>query len=221
MITTTVTWADLKNAHNTELEELRDAYEEIVDLATDRYGEDAMDRHLSADPDLLSEDERDLYVYQQQAAQYDQAAKSIQQRRAILETLQEEYGDGEFEIKMLTGEETMDIETQLRMDAQQQGVDVSVIQAKRNGLTVDRATVDAPEGIPRDSEGEPKPSDAPNALTLSLWEQIEKFNNAGTPDFRAEGFGDHDPVASPTHAQSATPTASSGQSSHSDRTESE
>lgn len=206
-ITTTVTWADLRNAHAAELDDLRDAYEEIREQATKEYDADALDRTLPDDPALLDDDDKALYVYQQQLAQYEQAAESIQKRTAMLERLEDEYGSSDFEIKMLTGNETMEIETELRMLAQQKDTSLDVVQIKRNALSVDKATVDAPEDLPRE-KGSPTPSQAPNALTLSLWEQVEQFNNAGTLDFRAEGFGDTAPTPTPITDTSATPTTS-------------
>lgn len=206
MITTTVSWDDLIHAYDDELADLRDAYDEIEALATDEYGEDALERPATEDT---------LQVYQTQAAQYDEAAKSIQKRQNVLERLRDEYGEGEFEIKMLSGEETMQIETELRRLAQSQDVSVDVVQVKRNALTVDMATVDAPEGVPSDEDG-PTPSQAPNALTLSLWEHIEAFNNAGETGFTAGGFGSGDRATSPTVVQSATPTNASEPSKSSD-----
>jgi hypothetical protein len=213
MITTEVTWADLRSAYDDELADLRDAYDELTEQAREEYGEDWQDRPMPRNPDALGDDERDLWVYQQQAAQYDQAAQSIQKRQHMLDRLADEYGDGDFEIKMLTGEETMQIETELRTLAQERGIDVSVIQVRRNALTVDKATVDAPEGVPRE-DGSPVPSECPNALTLALWDQVEAFNNAGETGFRAAGFGDHSPPDQ-TPGSSATPTASATSSTDS------
>lgn len=207
-ITTTVTWQDLQTAHDDELADLRDAYDELREKARAEYGDDALTQDLPTDPDNLSDDERALYVYQQKVNQYDSAAQSIQKRQHILGQLADEYGDGAFELKMLTGTEMMDVEAELRMEAQQRDVSVDVIQVKRNALTVDAATVDAPEGIPRE-DGSPVPSACPNALTLALWEQVERFNSAGATDFRPVGFGEDSPAPTPTGAKSATPTASS------------
>jgi hypothetical protein len=218
-ITTDVTWADLRSAHDDELDELRDAYEEIQALATDEYGDDALQRPLPNDPDALDDDRRDLWVYQQQTQQYDEAAKSIQKRQHMLGRLADEYGDGAFTIQMLSGEQAMDIETELRMYAQSNDdLPMAAVELRRNALTVDAATVDAPEGVPRDGDGSPVPSECPNALTLALWEQVEAFNNAGETGFRAEGFGNDDRPA-PTAAASATPTPASVPSEPSDATD--
>jgi len=205
-ITTEVTWQDLIGAYDDELDELRDAYDELDDLAREEYGEDWRDRPLPDDPQALPEDDEDLWVYQQQAAQYDSAKQSIEKRQHLLGRLREEYGDGDFEIQMLSGSETMDIETELRMLANKRDVSVDAIQVRRNALTVDAATVDAPEGVPRE-DGSPVPSEAPNALTLALWEQVESYNNAGEIDFRAGGFGETD-RPDPTGESSAPPTDS-------------
>lgn len=203
-ITSTVTWADLTAAYDHELDDLREAYDELCTQAEYEYGEGWQSQPAT---------EETLQVYQQQAQQYDEAAKSIQKRQHLLGQLPEEYGDGDFELKMLTGEETMQVETELRMLAQQEDVSVDVVQVRRNALTVDAATVDAPEGVPRE-DGSPVPSECPNALTLALWEQVESLNNAGETGFRAEGFGDSpvpttaDTSAAPTpSAASSTPSA--------------
>lgn len=188
-ITATVTWQDLITGYDDELSDLRDAYTEITSLATEEYGDDWQDTPVPSDPGDVPDEKMELWTYQQQAQQYEQAAKSIQQRQHLLDTLSERFGDGEFEIKMLSGSETMDVEADLRMMAQQRDVDMDVIQIRRNALTVDAATVDAPEGVPRDDAGSPTPSECPNALTLALWERVQAFNNAGETDFQAAGFG--------------------------------
>jgi len=196
-ISTTVTWADLTAAYDTELDELQDAYDELCTQAEHEYGEGWQSQPAT--------DEK-LQVYQQQAQQYDGAAKSIQKRQHLLDLLSAEYGVGDFELKMLTGEETMQVETELRMLAQQEDVSVDVIQVRRNALTVDAATVDAPEGVPRE-DGSPVPSECPNALTLALWEQVESLNNAGETGFRAEGFGDSTGLSTVDTSAAPTPSA--------------
>jgi len=199
-ITQTVSWANLTAAYDTELNDLRDAYDELIDQAREKYGEGWQSQPAT---------DETLQVYQQQAQQYDEAAKSIQKRQHLLGQLSEEYGDGDFELKMLTGEETMQVETELRMLAQQEDVSVDVIQVRRNALTVDAATVDAPEGVPRDDEDSPVPSECPNALTLALWEQVESLNNAGETGFRAEGFGDTTGLSTADTSAAPTPSAAS------------
>jgi len=199
-ITTTVTWKDLQSSIQSELDDLRDAYDELTELAEDEYGEDWQSRPT---------DDSTLGVYQEQAEQYEQAAESMQKRQHLLTQLRDEYGDGDFEVAMLSGEETMEIETQLRMLAQSEDTSMDVIQVRRNALTVDAATVDAPEGVPRDN-GSPVPSECPNALTLALWEQVEAYNNSGETDFQPEGFGEQQapsPAAS-SEAPSGSETSS-------------
>lgn len=207
-ITTDITWTDLQAELDAELAELREAYEELRALAIEDYDETALDRRLPQDLDLIDEADRDLFVYQQQLEQYDEAAKTIQKRQHLFEDLAETYGEEPFEIKMLTGEETVDIETELRMLAAQRDVSVGRIQIRRNALTVDAATVDAPAGVPRDDDGSPTPSECPNALVLQLWEQIQRFNQSGSVDFRAEGFGAATQDPSPLSVPSATPSVS-------------
>jgi hypothetical protein len=207
-ITTIVNWPDLKAAYEDELNDLQNAYDELVEHARAEYGDSWQ---------IKAATDETLQIYQQQAQQYDEAAKSIQKRQHLLGQLKEKYGDGEFELKMLSGEETMQVETELRMLAQQKDISVDVIQVRRNALTVDAATVDAPSGVPRDDDGSPVPSECPNALTLALWEQVESLNNAGETGFRAEGFGDTTGLS--RSDTSAIPTASPGSSTRSAPTE--
>jgi hypothetical protein len=205
-ITTQITWSELISQYDDELDDLQDAYDELTEQARDEYGADWQDTPLPDDPEAVADDKQRLWVYQQQTERLDESAKSIQQRRHNLERLKDEYGDGDFEIKMLTGAETMDIETELRMLAQKQDMDVEDVQIRRNDLTVNKATVDAPDGIPREDDS-PTPSECPHALTLALWEQIQTFNNAGDTDFTAAGLGGDSPT-DPTDASSAPPTPS-------------
>lgn len=214
-ITTTVTWADLIDAQRDELDDLRDAYEEVTELAREEHGDDALDRPLPADTDAVDDDAQELAVLQQQAAMYDQAAVVIQRRINLLETLQGKLGAGDFEVKMLSGEEAMSLEVDLRTDAAD--TDAQTLQLMRNQRTVDAAVVDAPADLPRDDGGSPKPSDAPNALVNSLFDQVQRFNAAGSPDFRAAGFGGPGPAAA--SESSATPTDSAIPSGRSDPTD--
>jgi len=207
-ITTTVSWTDLELAYDDELEGLRDGYDELVEHAESEYGDDWQTTPTGDDT---------LHRIRQEAARYNEAAKSIQKRQHLLGQLKDEYGDGGFELKMLSGEETMQVETELRMLAHQDDVSVDVIQVRRNALTVDAATVDAPSGVPRDDDGSPVPSECPNALTLALWEQVESLNNAGETGFQAGGFGDT--TALLRGATSGTPTGSPGSSTRSAPTE--
>lgn len=209
-ISTPVSWTDLTAAYDAELDDLRDAYDELIEQAREEFGDDWQSQPAT---------DETLQVYQQQAQQYDEAAKSIQKRQHLLEQLKEEYGNGSFALKMLTGKETMEVETELRMLAQQKDVSVDVMQARRNALTVDAATVDAPKGVPRDDDGSPVPSECPNALTLALWEQVESLNNAGETGFRAEGFGDKLEPTSVDTSAGRTPSAESSTRSALDESE--
>jgi len=173
-----------------ELADYEDAYNEVVEYARDEYG----------DKSEWPEEVR------QQAAVFDEAGKAIQKRKHVLGRLEEEYGSDPFVIKMLSGKETMDVETQLRMDAQDREVSMDALQVHRNGMVVDAATVEAPEGVPTDDDGSPKPSARPNALTLALFERVERYNNSGSVDFRPEGFGETE--LSPESGTSETPSAS-------------
>lgn len=207
MITTTVTWADLKDSPREERADLEDAREELVEQAREDYGEGALSETLPQDPDDVADDRRKLWVYQQQLQQFEQAKQSIENRLNFLDLMADEYPEGEFELKMLTGNETMEVETELKMLAQQKDVSLDTIYHRRNVLVADKATVDAPEDFPTDADGSPKPSDAPNNCVLSLWEQINHLNNAGQVDFRPEGFGDYG-MGQPTAGTSASPTPS-------------
>jgi len=209
-ITTTVTWADLRQALTTERADLRDAYDELRAQATDEYGDDALDQTLPDDPDAVDPERKDLWVYQSQIKRYQQAAQTIDQRLNLLDRLQSEYGDGDFEIKLLSGSETMDIETELRMEANQQNVSLDALAVQRNARTVDAATVDAPEGVPTDDDGSPTPSECPNGLTLALYQQINDLNSAGETGFTAAGFGDGDTDQSPL-ADTSDPLPGAGE----------
>jgi len=206
MITTTVTWADLRADITSELDDLRDAYHELRDRATGEYGDDALDKPLPDDPEAVADENRRLWAYQQQVDQLNQAKESIDQRLNVLDTLEAEFGSGDFEVTMLSGQDTMDLETRLRTKAASEGVDVDTIQHLRELWVVDSATVSAPEGVPHE-DGDPKPSACPNALVTSLYEQINRLNNAGTVDFTSGGFGSPDDTAS-TADTSAAPTDS-------------
>lgn len=225
-ITTTVTWDDLITQNDDELDDAREAYDEVRDLAEDEYGDGALDRPLPNDLDAVPEDMTELFVYQLQAAQYEEVAKSCQARTNVLRKLREEYGEGDFEIKMLTGQEAIDIETELRVEVQNDdagGESDSVgreklTQSRRNMLTTDAATVAAPEGVPRE-DGSPVPSECPNPLPLSLWQHAQRYNNAGDTDFRPAGLGSDTPLGSGTSESSATPTTSGGATTPSSSTD--
>jgi len=206
-ITTTVTWADLREAQERELSDLRDAYDELETLAQEEYGDGALSHPVPND--LGDIDDADLLqraAIQQQIALLNQSRETIEKRVNLLGVLEAELGDGPFEIKMLSGQEAMNVEVDLRTDANARDFDRQTLQIVRNQRTVDAAVVDAPDGVPRDDEGSPVPSETPNALVNSLFEQVQRFNSAGQTDFRAEGFGS--PATSAPSVSSATPTPS-------------
>lgn len=187
-ITQTITFSDLITAHQGELDDLRDAYQDVQARASEEFGEDALDRPI---PQNISEDAQDeLRGLQQEATVYNESAKSIQQRVNALKRLEGEYGDGDFEIRMLSGSELMDIERALRTEPRFRDVPRDAVQGDRKAMVGDVATVEAPEGVPRDDDGSPTPSECPNPLTLSLYEQVELLNNGGGVDFRPPGFDD-------------------------------
>lgn len=189
-LSTTVTFDDLIQSHRDELDDLRDAYDDAVAMIEDEFGADALDQPLHDEPD--DDELQRLAGLRVTAVAYEESGKQIQRRINALETLREEYDPGAFEIKMLSGEALMDIETQLKLEAKRHDTDADEIQHVRKQLVVDAATVSAPGGVPTGDDGSPTPSDAPNPLTFALYEQVERLNNAGATDFRAPGFGDQD-----------------------------
>jgi len=179
-ITTTVTWDTLLHANDSELEEYREAYRELEEIAREEH---------DADLDTPTADDH-LQAIQRQAARYEQAVQELQRHKNALETLRDELGDGDFEIKMLSGQEALEVSKEIQTDAYQNDTPPSVIETERNQLVADTATVDAPEGVPREDEGSPVPSELPNVLATALFEQVQRFNTAADVDFRAEGCGD-------------------------------
>lgn len=196
-ITTDVTFADLRAQYDDELDDLRKAHNELIDHALEEYGHDEGHEW----PESI----------RAAVEAYDEAGKSIQRRQHVLDRLREEYGEGAFTITMLSGAELMDVETELRMEANKRGVQPSTLQALRQQLTVDAATTGAPEGVPRDDDGSPVPSECPNPLTLALYDQVEALNTAGETGFRAPGFGEETTGAA--SASSGRPTSSGTPSS--------
>ena len=193
-ITTTVTWETLISAHDDELQEYREAYQDLREVAQEEHGA-ALD-----DPT----DNDHLQAIQQQAARYEQAVQELQRFQHALGALREQLGDGDFEIKMLSGQETLEIAKEVQMEARESDTPPSVIETKRNQLVADMATVDAPDGVPTDDDGSPVPSELPNVLATALFEQVQRFNTAADVDFRAEGCGDAAPQG--PSAPSPTPT---------------
>lgn len=186
--TATVTIQDLIASYQQELDDLRDAYEETQDHIQDEYGDDALDQPPEGGDDEGDPDK--LEALQQQCMVMNEQAKLLQSRIHALESLRDDHGPAEFSLKMLSGSELMDIETELRMQAQSAGVDPSVLQSTRQRLAVDAAVVEAPDWVPRDSDGSPEPSGCVNPLTMALYEHVENLNNSGAVDFRAPGFDD-------------------------------
>jgi len=204
-LTTTVTWEDLIGSYDSELDEYTDAYRDLVTLLDEEY---------DADVDTPTDDDT-VTAIQQQAKRYDEGVKEVQKRQHVLERLADTYGGGDFEIKMLSGSETMAVEREVRA-ALDDDTPQGVVQTQRNQLTVDTATVDAPSGVPTDDAGSPQPSEAPTALVLALWEHVERFNNAGATDFQAGGVSDEPTTplsgsaSAPSAAPSTSPTVSDG-----------
>jgi len=188
--TTDLTFGDLKAQYDDDLETLREAYEDVTEHGRAEYG----DREEWPDE------------VRGRAEALNESAKQIQNRQHAVETLAADYGDGPFRVKVLSGAELMDVELDLRAEAQARDVDAEAIQGYRKRLLVDAATVDAPAEVPTDDDGTPAPSELPNPITLALYDCVERLNNTGATDFRAPGFespGDSDPDAT-----SATPSVS-------------
>lgn len=210
-ITTTVTFEDLIAQCDDELDDLRDAYDDVDAMIREEFGDSAtMLRDTDdADADVLAGliQTRELI---------NATAKKAERRRNALETLADEFDGGAFELKMLTGSEVMGVETELRMEAERRDVEVTELSSKRKQLVADAATVDAPAGFPTDDES-PTPSDAPNPIYMALYEAAENLTTAGSADFRARGFGDREGID-----LSATPagslTSSSGPAPDADAT---
>lgn len=203
-ITTTITWTNLKNQYSNQLTNLEEAHQELQDQIQSEFGDDALTRQVPQPgefADALTDENADLErlaVYKQLASQYESAKAKLDSHRALLDRLEGEYGDGEFEVKMLSGREVMDLETELRMEANQEDdVDAQVLEMWRNADTVDAAVVDAPEGIPRDGDDSPVPSECPEGLVDALYNQVQKFNSAGDTGFTPQGFDADLGVADP------------------------
>jgi len=196
-LTETVTFDDLIAQHERERSDLRDAYDDLVEFARDEYGDEEAEW-----PDSV----------RQTAAAYDATGQSIEQRVAVLERLRDHDAiDGDtFEIRMLSGRETMRIDTHLKRRARREDVDRDVISHERNAELVDAAVVTQPDAFPTDAEGDPRPSDLPEAVVMSLVEAVNTYNKSGSVDFRASGFADrHDWVGGSGSSATPTPSATS------------
>lgn len=199
-ITTTVSWDTLIHAHDDDLEQYREAYQDLETHAHEEY-DAALDAPATDD---------DLRAIQQQAARYEQAVEELQRHQHALKSLRDNLGDGDFEIKMLSGQEALEIAKEVQMEARQNDTPPSVVETQRNQLVADAATVAAPEGVPTDDEGSPVPSQLPNVLATALFEQVQRYNTAADVDFRAAGCGDAEsPVPSAASARPNTPALSS------------
>jgi len=207
-LTETVTFDDLIAQHERERSDLRDAYDDLVEFARDEYGDEEAEW-----PDSV----------RQTAAAYDATGQSIEQRVAVLERLRDHDAiDGDtFEIRMLSGRETMRIDTHLKRRARREDVDRDVISHERNAEVVDAAVVSHPDGllsaedVPDGEDRDPAVSDAPEPLVMSLVEAVNRYSQAGDVDFQASGFADrHDWVGG--SGSSATPTPSETSSTDSD-----
>lgn len=174
-ITTTVTFSDILSYHQAELDDYRDAHDELTEYARDEYG----DHRAEWGEDITS-----LLLL------VTESAKTVEQRINFIERVQDEYDGSEFTIKMLSGRELSEIESELRMTAQKRDTDIQQLSSERKMETLDRAITSAPEGFPSDDDGNPEASNAPNALALSLHEQVQLLNQSGETGFRAAGFGD-------------------------------
>lgn len=206
-ITTTVSWDDLKAAQRADLEDIDESYQELTALAHDKYGDDALQIPTPDDLESIDDDETlRLAAIQRQAMMYDRSRQSLEKRINVLEFLADELGDDPFELKMLSGQEVMTVETKLRADSKSNDWDSQTLQFIRNQRTVDAAVVDGPEDIPSEDGTLDISGSCPNALVDSLYEQVERFNSAGESDFRPEGFGNH--IGSGPSASSGTPTPS-------------
>jgi hypothetical protein len=104
----------------------------------------------------------------------------------------------------------MRIDTHLKRRAQREDVDMDVISHERNAELVDAAVVSQPDAFPTDDDGDPRPSDLPEAVVMSLVEAVNTYNKSGSVDFRASGFADrHDWVGGSGSSATPTPSATS------------
>lgn len=189
-LTTTVTFGDMVAHYLDERDEYQDAYDDLVAYGEEEYGDNRAEW-----PDELTVS---LYTISE-------GVKTIENRIHALRRFADEYETNAFEVKMLSGRELSDIETELRMTAQAKDVEVDHLQAEKKMAVVDAAVMDAPEETPHE-DGDPKPSEEPNALATSLFEQVQLLNQSGDTDFRPEGFGEE--LVGALQGVSANPDAS-------------
>jgi hypothetical protein len=205
--TTTVTFQDLIAQYDPELSDLQDAYDELTETI-----DDAVDDMEPEDDDAGQQ----IMALRQLAQGYQQTMQTIEARQTFLEGIREEWGDDTFEVQLLTGSDTMKVEKELRMVAQDDWVDQQFLQRKRQRLVTDAAVVDAPAAVPRE-DGDPQPSECPNQVVEALAEAVNAYQTGGSPDFRPQGYGD--PQESVADAMSALPNSAGSQSSPSPPTD--
>jgi len=205
--TTTLTVDDLITQYDPELSDLQDAYDELTETIDDAVND--------MDPGD-EETGQQLATLRQLAQGYQQTMQTIEARQTFLEGIRDEWDGDTFEVQLLTGSDTMQIEKELRMVAQDDWVDQQYLQRKRQRLVTDAAVVDAPDEVPRE-DGDPQPSECPNQVVEALAEAVNAYQTGGSPDFRPQGYGD--PQNSPADAMSALPTSAGNQSSPSPPTD--
>lgn len=175
-VTETVTLTGIVDGYREDLRSLESTYIEFRDLAEDKWG---------VEPEWPDQ----VQAYEEG---YQSTARSLQKRIRVLEYFADEWESEAFEFRMLLGEETMAIEGALSREAADSSP--AELEASRNKQVINESCVDAPDEIPRDEDGNPLPSQTPNAVTQSLFEVVERLNSAGPGDFRASGLGSEGPL---------------------------
>lgn len=219
--TTTVTFGDLAAQYDSELEDYRDAYEQLRAVGRERFGEGWLDDPVQPTEEDLEAgtDTAEQYQLQRAAQQYAQAAENTEEMQHAIETFGGRYDGDAFEIKALTGSETIEMEMELRTLANQSDIDDDLVEVKRKELLVNTATVDAPPEVPTDEDGTPTPSACEQRIMFALADYISAYNSAGDVDFTAAGF-DAEPVPDPG-SSSASQSDSASTSAPSPPTEDE
>jgi len=217
--TTSVSFADLAAQYDSELDDYREAYDELREVGRDRYGEGWLDDPVQPTEQDIEEgtDTAEQYRLQRAAQQYARAAENTEEMQHAIDAFGDRYDGDTFEVAALTGSETIEMEMELRTLANQQDIDSDLVEVKRKELLVNAATVDAPEGVPTDDEGSPRPSECEQRIMFALADYISAYNSAGDVDFTAAGF-DAEPRPAPG-ASSATPTDSATSSAPSPPTD--
>jgi uncharacterized protein YukE len=205
--TTNLSFDDLIAQYDPELSDLQDAYDELTETI-----DDAVDDMEPEDDDAGQQ----IMALRQLAQGYQQTMQTIEARQTFLEGIREDWDGDTFEVQLLTGSDTMQIEKELRMVAQDDWVDQQFLQRKRQRLVTDAAVIDAPAAVPQE-DGDPQPSECPNQVVEALAEAVNAYQTGGSPDFRPQGYGD--PRESVADAMSALPTSAASQSSPSPPTD--